>query len=274
MATFNTKEIGEIIVLAGVIEDGLRQCGGQGRGLRELSDSLGAKITPEVRSLLVYIGMIRNYAAHEGVNAEVADWNPAVFAEACEMVIMELDKLSCIPKPKRTKQTPKVVEYEDAAEEFLPEPTRLPWVYLSIIPGLHLLYPLALLRDAFSEVGWAIFGIINYVLAGFSLYFAITLPFVWGFLTAGIFLLSGTFAGAIYRGLHIHYIPILNVLLMGRELVGKTGYVKLLGALTLWAIPLISFELIFHYNEVIAGVALAAVGYVAGVVIGFILRQH
>ncbi len=83
--------VGKIIVSSGAVESALRRRGATGAGIHELTDSLGDALPPEAVRLLHYIAAVRNKAAHEGADAELTDFDPAFFAEACAAVLRELD---------------------------------------------------------------------------------------------------------------------------------------------------------------------------------------
>lgn len=83
---------GKVVSLTGRIESRLAECGAVGTGLREKTDSLGSKLSPEVVKLLAYIGSIRNRFAHEP-EAEISGEEFALFEESVRMVQQELDIL-------------------------------------------------------------------------------------------------------------------------------------------------------------------------------------
>lgn len=63
----------EVIEMAIEIESLLKEAGGLGSGMRELSNSIDGKLTDTVRKNLRYIARIRNKAAHEKIFNEHVD---------------------------------------------------------------------------------------------------------------------------------------------------------------------------------------------------------
>ncbi len=97
--------IGRIIVGSGAVESALRRRGATGAGIHELTDSLGDVLPPEAVRLLHYIAAVRNKAAHEGADAELTDFDPEFFEDACSAVIRELDggpAAGAVPPPAPT----------------------------------------------------------------------------------------------------------------------------------------------------------------------------
>ncbi len=91
--------IGRIIVGSGAVESALRRRGATGTGIHELTDSLGNVLPSEAVRLLHYIAAVRNKAAHEGADAELADFDPEFFEEACSAVLRELEGKPASPAP-------------------------------------------------------------------------------------------------------------------------------------------------------------------------------
>ena len=91
---------GKVVSLTGRIESRLAECGAVGTGLREKTDSLGSKLSPEVVKLLAYIGSIRNRFAHEP-EAEISGEEFALFEESVRMVQQELDILWPVSRSHR-----------------------------------------------------------------------------------------------------------------------------------------------------------------------------
>lgn len=92
MDTPNSQEIevaGKVITLTRQIESRLVALGASGSGLREKTESLAGRLSPEVEKLLAFLGCIRNRIAHEdqpGISPEELQF----FEEAVAAVLEEL----------------------------------------------------------------------------------------------------------------------------------------------------------------------------------------
>ncbi len=251
----SAEEIGWIILKASRIEKLLRENGASGNGLRELADSLGDRLSPEIHELLRYIGTVRNMAAHQGEEADLEDWSPEFFSEACDAVTEVLTG-----EEKTAKNCTALLKFK----------------YLAFIPGLHVLYPLELLAGAFYGTYFVICGLACTVLALYLTVITLTHR-IWLLAPAALLLFAaGHIAALLFaEKWKLRHIPVVNSLVLIRELCSGIDYLKLFIALTLLGIPFIGGYLILRHGEFAAGGAVLALGYIVGIVTALIpIRSH
>ncbi len=123
-----------IITRAKTLESMLRRAGGIGKGLRELSESMGDELNEEELKLCRYIGAIRNQAAHEIPEENSAPVDMEVFNQSCDMLENKLRQLQGEPPIDPVAQLQRRME--------------LFFRNSGYIPVLHIIFPLRLFYAA------------------------------------------------------------------------------------------------------------------------------
>ncbi len=117
-----TELTGLVITECRAIENALRERGAEGSGLRELVESKPELLTEEARTLLRWIGGIRNRVAHEGMPDDGA-FDDVFFAESCRAVRAELE-IPVVPStPEENTPEPAVV----------PDAPEFPWHWIPLL---------------------------------------------------------------------------------------------------------------------------------------------
>ena len=186
---------GKVVSLTGRIESRLAECGAVGTGLREKTDSLGSKLSPEVVKLLAYIGSIRNRFAHEP-EAEISGEEFALFEESVRMVQQELDILWPVSRSHRAEVS---VSASLPEEEFDESPYRgtepdSDWLILAgRLPVLHLAYAVHLFWRAVTPgirlLGLLVGEVLGILLIAFGIWKGE--PYVTGFGSALFLMVHG-----------------------------------------------------------------------------------
>lgn len=298
--------IGRVVVRAGQIENAMRQCGATGTGLRELEESLGARLSPETKKLLQYIGAVRNQAAHEGANADLESWAPDFFEEACNAVLAELGAPTPAPQPVAAPEPPPAMQtpppeipheevpdepltagddYDDEVLRMPPQPRVMDdWTnVLAWVPGLHLVYALKLFVESLQGCFWYLAAIGAYAIGtGFAFYAYQTRDVRW-LIPGGVLTLAGYLVPAVdgWAEKKPHslpaacfYVPYFNIVELVLRIIYGVERGLFFGSLALFGATAIGFWLIAQQGETVIGVIIIAIAYLSGIGISILMQNQ
>lgn len=305
MDTPNSQEIevaGKVITLTRQIESRLVALGASGSGLREKTESLAGRLSPEVEKLLAFLGCIRNRIAHED-QARITPEELQFFEEAAAAVLEELgvpQETAAKPQPpappaKPQSPAPPVKPQPasapapvpptpaEAPAENIPSETPVSPAESAIprqagwIPLLHLVYALSLAGAALRPARRILFlGLLELGSIALCLFALFEGHLYLAGLAGSVFLLS--YAGIFYEGwfrsaermpLPFFLIPGANLGWLLRELLRLTGWLRLAAAFTILAVWVVAILLALRREFSAAGV-LALLSYLVSVAATFL----
>ncbi len=290
MNTTDSQEIevaGKVITLTRQIESRLVALGASGSGLREKTESLAGRLSPEVEKLLAFLGCIRNRIAHED-QARITPEELQFFEEAAAAVLEELgvpQEAAAKPQPpaQPAKSQPAPAIPAAAPAENIPPGTPVSSEESAIprqagwIPLLHLVYALSLAGAALRPARRILLlGVLELGLIALCLFALLEGHFYLAGLAGSLFLLS--YAAIFYEGWFrsrerippaFFLIPGANLAWLLRELLRLTGWFRLAAAFTILAVWVVAILLAFRREFIAAGV-LALLSYLVSVAATFL----